>query len=123
MKHLSHLQVDIMRVLWERGEASVADVQAELTQSRSLASTTVATMLTRLEKDGIVEHYTQGRHFVYKPRVSEGDARRSMVSDLIQRLFKGDSLELVDHLLKESEIAPGDLQHVRRILREKEEEK
>ena len=121
-KQLSHLQIDIMRTLWRRGEATVSDVHSDLQQDRGLAPTTVATMLSRLEKDGIVRHRSQGRQYVYTPRVTESEVRHSAVSELAERLFQGDFGALVNHLLKESDIEPGDLEEVREILESKEEE-
>jgi BlaI family penicillinase repressor len=112
---LSELQIALMRVLWRRGEASTADVAAELAD-RGLAHTTIATVLTRLEKRGVVEQRRDGRQLHYRALVDEADVRRSMVADLIGALFAGDAQELVAHLVQESEIAPGDLAKVRRRL-------
>lgn len=112
---LSELQLDVMRVLW-RGEASVADVAAALAESRGLAHTTVATVLTRLAKRGVVEARRDGRQLVYRATVSEPQVRRSMVGDLIQSLFKGDPRALLAHLVSEKDVAPGDLARVQALL-------
>lgn len=117
---LSELQLDLMRVLWQRGEASTADVADVLAQSRGLAHTTVATLLTRLEKRGVVAARRDGRQLVYRALVAEGDVRRSMVSGLLGSLFGGDARALLAHLLREEEIAPGDLEQVRQMLNRKE---
>lgn len=121
-KQLSHLQMAIMRALWKRGEATVSEVHVDLRKERKLATTTVATILSRLEKAGVVEHRSEGRQFVYRPLVSEGTVRRSMVSDLIDRLFQGNSAALVNHLLRESEIESGDLERVKDLIEGKEDE-
>lgn len=113
---LSELQIALMRVLWRRGETSTADVAAELAQDRGLKHTTIATLLTRLEKRGVVAQRRDGRQLFYRAMVEEADVRRSMVADLIGALFAGDAQELVAHLVQESEIAPGDLAKVKRRL-------
>lgn len=113
---LSELQIALMRVLWQRGEASTADVAAELGEERGLKHTTVATLLTRLEKRGVVGQRRDGRQLFYRPLVDEAEVRRSMVADLLGALFGGNAQELVAHLVKESEIAPGDLAKVKRRL-------
>ena len=115
---LSELQLDVMRVLW-RGEASVAEVAAALADSRGLAHTTVATVLTRLGRRGVVAARRDGRQLFYRPTVSESQVRRSMVGDLIQNLFKGDPRALLAHLVSESEVAPDDLEQVRALLADK----
>ena len=112
---LSELQLDVMRVLW-RGEASVANVAAALADSRGLAHTTVATVLTRLGKRGVVAARRDVRQLYYRATVSESEVRRSMVSDLVHTLFKGDPRALLAHLVSESEVEPDDLRQVRALL-------
>ncbi|HBD19991.1 MAG TPA: BlaI family transcriptional regulator [Arenimonas sp.] len=104
-----------MRVLW-RGDSSVADVAAALADSRGLAHTTVATVLTRLARRGVVAARRDGRQLVYRATVSEPQVRRSMVGDLIQSLFKGDPRALLAHLVSEKDVAPGDLAKVQALL-------
>jgi predicted transcriptional regulator len=113
---LSELQIALMRVLWAHVETSTADVAAQLAEERGLKHTTVATLLTRLEKRGVVAHRRDGRQLFYRALVDEADVRRSMVADLVGALFAGDAQGLVAHLVQESEIAPGDLAKVRRRL-------
>lgn len=112
---LSELQLDVMRVLW-RGEASVADVAAALVTSRGLAHTTIATVLTRLAKRGLVAADRDGRQLIYRALVEESQVRRSMVGDLIQSLFRGDPQALLAHLVSEKEVAPGDLDRIQALL-------
>ena len=116
MSDLTDLQLAIMRVLWERGQATVTETHEALRDERGLAPTTVATLLSRLEKRGLVTHRAEGRQFVYAPRVSEAEIRQSMVDALARRLFDGDLSELVHHLIAEREIAPGDLARVRALI-------
>jgi BlaI family penicillinase repressor len=118
--HLGDLQLAIMRILWSRDEASVADVHEELEAERGLALTTIATMLAKMEKKGVVEHRAEGRRFLYRPTVSEGQVRRSMVSDLTSQLFRGDALALVNHLLSEHEIDGRELNQLRKLIAAKE---
>jgi predicted transcriptional regulator len=113
---LSDLQLDLMRVLWRAGELNVADATAAL-GDRDLAHTTVATLLTRLEKRGVVAARREGRLLLYRPLVSEAQVKRSMVSSLIAQVFRGDPKALLAHLVSEREVAPGDLEQVRALLR------
>ena len=115
---LSELQLDLMRVLW-RGEASVADVAAEMARRRGLAHTTVATLLTRLGRRGLVEARRDGRQLVYRALVDESQVRRSMVGGLIQSLFRGDPQALLAHLVSENDVESGDLARIRALLENK----
>ena len=112
--HLGDLQHAIMRVLWDQGEATVAEVHSALGKDRAL--TTIATMLSKMERKGVVDHRVEGRQFVYVPTVSETDVTRSMVADLTQRLFQGDVTALVGHLLTEQEIDADELGRLRSMI-------
>lgn len=118
---LGELQLAIMRVIWQRGEATVADVQEALREERGLALTTIATMLKRLENHGVVEHRLEGRQFVYRAQVTEDLVKSSMVGQLTSRLFKGDPLALLSHLITEYEIDPDELPRLARLIAESEE--
>ena len=109
-----------MRVLWEAGEATVAEVHRELGAHRAL--TTIATMLTKMEKKGIVDHRTDGRQFVYRPLVSEPDVQRTMVATLTDHLFQGDVSALVSHLITEAEIDPAELKRLQKLIAERRED-
>jgi BlaI family transcriptional regulator, penicillinase repressor len=113
---LGELQHAIMAVLWSRGEATTADVHESLRAARGLALTTIATMLRKMEEKGVVSHRSLGRQFVYRPTVTEDQVRRSMVGELVERLFGGDPKALVAHLVSEHEIEPDELRALRRRL-------
>jgi BlaI family transcriptional regulator, penicillinase repressor len=121
-QHLAKLQLAIMHVLWERREATVSEVRDALAPSRSLAYTTVGTMLTKLEAKGQVTHRSEGRVNVYRPLVRQDQVCRSMVTDLADRLFNGDITQMVCHLLDGSEITQESLAELKRMIREKEKE-
>ncbi len=113
---LTDLQLDVVRVLWSEGEATVAEVRERLPESRNLATTTVATVLSRLEKQNVVTRRLDGRQYVYRPTVTENQVRRSMVADLVGSLFEGDPAALVSHLVSDAELEDGDLERVRALL-------
>ncbi len=115
-RQLGDLQLAIMRVLWERGEAPAIEVHQALFEERGLAVTTIKTMLRKLEEYGCVEHRTNGRQFIYRPAIAEADVRRGMVADLVQRLFSGDSAALVNHLVRSGEVDAEDLENLGRMV-------
>lgn len=120
---LASLQLAIMRVLWERGEASVADVRETLeAEGRELAYTTVATMLAKMEKKGQVAHRAEGKAFIYRPALGQDQVSRSMVNDLAERLFGGDVTAMVSHLLDGCELSREELTRLKDLIRRKERE-
>jgi BlaI family transcriptional regulator, penicillinase repressor len=119
--HLGELQYAIMRVLWDEGEATVARVLERLAEDGEAdrALTTIATMLTKMEKKGVVAHESVGRQFVYHALIKEKDVHRSMVADLTQQLFGGDFKALVSHLLSEQEIDPAEIERLKSLIAQK----
>ena len=117
---LTDLQMGIMKVLWDRGRATTAEITDALRPERELAQTTVATVLSRLEKRGIVVHETRARQFVYVPQITQPEAERSMVTQLTDRLFDGDPAALVSHLITARQFSRADLARVKAMIAEHE---
>ena len=118
----AELQLAIMQVLWERGEATVGEVRQALQPQRALAYTTVGTMLSKMEERGQVTHRSDGRVNVYRARIRRDKVSRSMVKDLAQRLFAGDLTQMVAHLLDGCEAGREDLAELKKLIRQKEQE-
>src|SRR6185295_4945418 len=87
---LTELQLAILRVVWDKGEATVQDIWEAMHPERGLAQTTIATMLSRLERRGVVTRRAQARQYHYKAAVTEPEVQHSMVAELTERLFDGD---------------------------------
>ena len=122
-KHqLAELQLAIMHVLWERGEVTVGQVRDALQPQRSLAYTTVGTMLAKMEEKGHVRHRSDGRVNVYRHVVRRDQVSQSMVTDLANRLFGGDVTQMVCHLLDGSGVTRDDLAELKKLIRQKERE-
>lgn len=122
-KHrLADLQMAIMQVLWDQGEATVASVREALAPDRELAYTTVGTMLTKMEANGQVTHRSDGRVNIYKPAIKPDHVKRRMLTDLAERLFAGDVGDLVCCLLDGVDVSADDLAEIKRLIRRKEQE-
>ncbi len=122
---LSEPQLALMRVLWNRPNSTVIEVVEILNQSRPLAHTTIATMLMRLEKRGLLKSTKDGRQLIYRATISESDIQKSMVSELLSSVFLGNARALLSHLIQEEEIQEKDLDLIRQRLasRSKKENK
>ena len=118
---LGDLQYAIMQVIWDRDEVSVADVHAALFDERGLAPTTIATMLVKMEKKGIVRHRTEGRKFIYQPTITASQVTDSMIGHVTERLFGGDMTALVSHLLSTDEIDVRELEQLKQQIARHEE--
>ncbi len=120
---LTDLQLAILREIWRRKRATVTDVHEALLDETGLAKKTVATMITRLEKQGFLEHSAEGREFVYEPTVSEEEVGRAKVRNIVDRLFGGSVTALVSHALEAKDVKPGDVERVRALIAELDKKK
>lgn len=118
-RNLGDLQLAILRALWQRGQAPVVEVHEAL-RDRGLALTTIATMLRKMEEKGLVSHREQGRQFLYRAEVDPEVVQRNLVGELVAKLFDGDPLALVNHLVRAGEIELGELDDLRRAVAEAE---
>ena len=117
---LGDLQLRIMKVVWDRREATVAEVLDALDDAdTSLAYTTIATMLRKMEVRGLVSHRAEGRSFIYAPEVAAKDVSRSMADHLVDRLFEGSLFEAVNHLLTTREVSRDELRQLEKLIAER----
>ena len=95
-----------MRVLWEKGEASVGDVVLALKERPKPAYNTVLTLLRILERKGYITHRKDGRAFVFVPILDKTHATRSALRALVNRFFEGSPRLLMLNLLEEQQLSP-----------------
>lgn len=119
---LAALQLAIMQVLWSRKEATVAEVRESLAGERDLAHTTIATMLVKLERKGVVDHRAEGRAYIYRPLIQPQQVTSTMVTDLVERLFGGNLTAMMTHLLDESDVSREELSRLKALISRKEKE-
>jgi predicted transcriptional regulator len=111
---LTRAELEVMKVLWRRGEATVHDVVDAL--PKQVAYTTALTMLRILEQKGYAVHEANpagGRAHVYRPTAPEESIRRSHLRDLIDRMFSGSAEELVTGLLRDEKLTRAELEALR----------
>ncbi|HZM86739.1 MAG TPA: BlaI/MecI/CopY family transcriptional regulator [Blastocatellia bacterium] len=113
-EHLTPLELEIMKVLWESGPAGVQAVQERLEGSR--AYTTVQTMLNVLHRKGKVTRVLQEKAYVYKPAVTRSQAIGNAVGDLVDRMFGGSAESLVMSLVETKRLTPAKLAKLQKLL-------
>jgi predicted transcriptional regulator len=116
---LGELQLAILKVLWERGSATVNEVHEALRWPEPLAYTTVATMLRKMEARSLVDHEVDGRRFIYGAAVEQEEVNRSMAHDVLERLFEGSLSGLVSHLLETRKVSRAELEELSKLIQER----
>lgn len=117
----SAAELDIARVLWKLGRATVRQVHEALPARLSLEFPTVQTYLRRLESKGYAISELDGRTRVYRAAVKPGDVVRRTVDDLLQKLFDGEALPLVRHLVERKRVTRSQLDELRKLIDDAEE--
>jgi len=114
---LTELETDIMLVLWERGESTVAEVREYLVRSRVLAHTTIITMLDRMCGKGLV-HKVAGKSKAkrYRPVLRRELVADRLLSNVRRRFFDGSSASLFAHLLESGEVDEAELAEIQNLL-------
>ena len=100
---LTQGEMRVMNVLWDAGQATVADVRHALAKQK-LAYTTVLTTIRVLERKGFVRHETVGRAHVYAPVVTRAEMRRNALKQFLSTWFDASPNLLVTNLLDEREL-------------------
>ncbi len=122
-KNPTELELEILKVLWRLGPATVRQIRDELAAVRDLAYTTVMTMMTIMDTKGYVKRVKDGRSFIYEATYQEQKASRNMLQDVVDRLFGGSTKAVIQHLLETSELDDEELNQIRQIINRKTGEK
>jgi BlaI family transcriptional regulator, penicillinase repressor len=113
-KFLTDQELEIMKIVWERGSATVRNVYETLLARRKIAYTTVMTMMKILEEKSYLRRQASDRAYVYYPTRPKSQVITAMVRDFVNRVFDGSAEPLLVHLVKEEHFSPKDVERIAR---------
>jgi predicted transcriptional regulator len=114
--HLTQRELDIMSVLWERGEATVTEVRDQV--DPDLAYTSISSMIRTLEMKGYVSHRRgEGKTHVYFPVIDAEAAGESALSRVLNKIYGGSPIKLLAHLVDQNRLSEGELARMRELLK------
>jgi predicted transcriptional regulator len=116
---LTEQELEIMKIVWELGPATVRDIYETLLKRRKVAYTTVMTMMKILETKGYLKKSQAERAYVYRPAQPQGQVIGAMVRDFVNRVFNGSAQPLLAHLVKDHDLSDKDLEEIERLRRKK----
>jgi predicted transcriptional regulator len=117
---LTDQELEIMKIVWQHGSATVRDVYEELLKSRKIAYTTVMTMMGILEQKGRLAKTLRDRAYVYSPTESQGEVVGNMVREFVKRVFDGSAKPLLMHLVENKEINRAELDEIRQLMKKRQ---
>lgn len=112
---LTEVELELMEVLWRKGEASVGEIVEGLPEER-LAYSSVLTVMRILEQKGYVTHEKEGRAFIYRPLVDQQQARKNVVGYLLKKFFNNSPELLVVNLLENEDLSEGEVERLKRLI-------
>ena len=113
-------ELEILRVLWERGPSTVRDVYEALREKKDLGYTTVLKLLQIMTAKGTVRRNEEQRAHVYEACQPATETKRQLVGDVLHRVFEGSASELMIHALEGRRTSKKELDELRRLLDEYE---
>lgn len=119
---LSKGEMEVARALWEHGPATVRAIHDAFRPDRTMDFATVQTYLRRLETKGYASSRLEGRTRIYAARAKPRTVIRETVDDLVDRLFGGEAMPLVRHLIEERGMDRDQLAELRALIEQLDEE-
>lgn len=116
---LTETELELMNLLWDRGEGTVRDVMAMLPRGRDLAYTSVSTILRILEQKKMLKTRKEGNTHIYVPVVSREAYQGKFLRRMVSTLFEGTPSALVAKLVQEEDLSQDELKRLRAILDER----
>ena len=115
---MGKVQLQIMQVLWGRGEATAREITDALNLSAPIAHSTTQTLLRKLEDKGAVAHESRDRVFVFRSLSQQSDVSETAARDLLTRVFGGSVYGLVSHLLRHENVSADEMRRLRELIDE-----
>ena len=116
-------ELELLRVLWMKGSATVRELHEAVSQERALGYTTVLKLLQIMTEKGLVQRAEAGRAHVYRATASKEDTQSQLLRDLSERLFSGSATQLAMHALTMEPATRDELNEIRKLIDQKREKR
>jgi predicted transcriptional regulator len=116
-------ELEVLKVLWDRGPSTVREVLDVLTVVRPRAYTSVMSLLNVMTDKGLVSRSPKGRAFVYRAKSNRSQTLRRLVGGLLGRAFEGSTAQLVAHLLDQTKPSDEELAEIRRAIKDYQQQR
>lgn len=113
---LGETEMEILHHVWDMGQATVAEVRERIAQERPVAYTTVMTVMRNLAEKGYLSFERDGNTYLYSPLRSADEVQRSLVQDLVQKVFGGSPTALVQTLVSDERLSDEDVERIRSLI-------
>ena len=113
----TELELQILKILWEKSPQLVRDIRDELAKlGRDIAHTSVITTLNTMVKKRIVIRKRKGNAFLFSPRITREQVSRSVLGDIVNRVFDGSAKAVLLGVFEQNDIDRGELKELRKLI-------
>jgi BlaI family penicillinase repressor len=116
LPQISDAEWDVMKVLWDKGQAGAQEVTQALAVERNWRPQTVKTLLNRLVKKGALAYAEEGRRFIYRPKISKDAVIKAESRSFLSRVFDGAVTPALVHFLKLGNLNRNDIEELKRAI-------
>ena len=113
-------ELEILDILWEMRRATVGDIHKIISERRPTAYTTVLKQMQIMHEKGLVQRDEKGKAHIYRPAQSQRQTQSRLVTDLLNKAFRGSALKLVQHVLETKPSSPEELAEIRKLIADAE---
>lgn len=118
---LGETEMEVLNIVWQKGEATVADVREEILNRRDVAYTTIMTVMKNLYKKEYLTYRKEGVTYVYKAAKEPDSVKMSLLGNIMTKVFGDSPLELVQTLVKKEDLSKEELQQIKQLIDRMEE--
>lgn len=116
-------ELEILHVLWEKESATVREVYEIISASKPLTYTTILKLMQIMTEKGLVERDEQEKAHLYRAKIAQNETQKGLVEDLIEKVFRGSAMQLVQHLLDSKKTSPEEMNKIRKMINKADKER
>lgn len=113
---LGEAEVELLHLVWEAGPATVSEIHQRLLKTRQVAYTTVMSVLRKLADKGYLQFVQEGTAYVYSAARPPQEVKHSLLSSILEKVFKGSPVDLVESLVKNEDISEAEIHDIRLLI-------
>lgn len=115
-------ELEILNVLWEKESATVREVFEVISATKPVAYTTILKLMQIMTEKGLVERNEEGKAHLYRASIAKTETQKGLVNDLLEKVFRGSAMQLVQHLLEAKKTSPEEMKEIRKMIEKAEKE-
>ena len=115
-------ELEILNVLWEKESATVRDVYEIISADKPLTYTAILKLMQIMTDKGLVERDERGKAHLYRAKIAQQETQKGLVDDLIEKVFRGSAMQLVQHLLDSKKTSPEEMKKIRKMINKAEKD-